>query len=891
MSDHASEHGSSEALDELQEWINALRSLVTYEGSGRAEQLLAKLDEEAQRLGLSISNTVNTPYRNTIPFDQGDVMPDDGKHLVRLTNFMRWNSIAIVMRGGKRDSSLGGHIASYASAAYLYEVGFQHFFNAASKDHGGDLVFMQGHSAPGIYARAFLEGRINENQLDGFRQEIFQDGLSSYPHPYLMKDFWQFPTVSMGLGPLMAIYQARFLKYMGHRGLLKTDNRRVWMYCGDGEMGEPESMGAITIAGREQLDNLIFVINCNLQSLDGPVCGNISIVQEFESSFRGAGWHVIKVLWGASWAPLFEKDTKGILQKRISELVDGEYQNYSAKDGAYMREHFFGKYPELLDLVADMTDEELKGLLDGGHDPAMIYSAYAQAVKHTGRPVVILIKTVKGYGMGGSGEALNIAHQSKKMTLDDLKSFRDRFDLPLTDDEVENLTYKKPDADSPEMQYLQEQRKKLGGYLPARNTNSEKLIVPQLSDFQAMLDGSGEKEFASTMAYIRILSVLLKDKNIKERIVPILADESRTFGMEGLFRQVGIYSVMGQQYEPVDRSQLMYYKQDQKGQLLQEGISESGAMASWIASATSYVNNQYPMIPFYIYYAMFGYQRFGDLVWAAGDMQAKGFILGALAGRTSLPGEGLQHQDSHNLLMFSFVPNCVSYDACFAYELAVIFQDGLKRMYEDQEQVFYYITLMNENYQHPPMPKGVEEGIKRGLYQFSKSKKKDAPRAQLIGAGTILREAIRAAEILEADFDVAADVWSATSLTELRRDIETVDRHNRLHPTGKPKQSYVASCFEKHEGPIIAATDYVKLHAEQIRPALQDRQYCVLGTDGFGRSDTREALRDFFEVNANMIAYTTLKALADEDKFSKTSLKAAMKKLGIDPKRPDPRTH
>jgi len=873
--------------EETLEWIDALRSVVEYESTERAQFILETLQNYAGRIGVPAAKGITTPYINTIPTQAEDQMPDDGVMFERLTNIMRWNAIAIVMRAGKVAKELGGHIASFAAAATLYEVGFQYFYHAATDNHGGDLVYVQGHSSPGIYARAFLEGRLSAKQLDGFRQEIFKDGVASYPHPWLMPDFWQFPTVSMGLGPLMSIYQAQFLKYLHHRGLANTENRKIWVYCGDGEMGEPESLGALYLAGREKLDNLIFVISCNLQRLDGPVFGNGQIIQEFEGIYRGNGWNVIKVIWGREWEQLFTKDKSGILLKRISELVDGEYQDYSAKDGAYIREHFFGKYPELLKLVEDMSDEELKAMHDGGHDVQKVYAAYSVASKHKGQPTVILAKTVKGFGMGHAGEALNVTHQTKKLDMDSLKAFRERFDLPLSEDDLEKLNYYKPKKDSSEDKYLHEQRKKLGGYLPSRCGDCDKLITPDLSALQTFLEGTGEREISTTMAFVRILVALLKDKNIKERVVPIVADESRTFGMEGLFRQVGIYAPFGQKYEPEDRKQLMYYREDEKGQLLQQGSSEAGAMSSWIAAATSYATNKVAMIPFYIYYSMFGFQRFGDLAWAAGDMRARGFIMGGTAGRTTLAGEGLQHQDGHNLLMFSFVPNCVSYDPTFAYELAVIIQDGLKRMYQDQEDVYYYITLMNENYVHPPMPKGVEKGIIKGMYLLKESSKKSEKHVQLLGSGTILREAIAAAEILEKDFGVAADIWSVTSFNELRKDVESVARHNRLQVEAKVKQSHVAKCLNGREGPVIAATDYIKLFAEQIRADVPN-EYYVLGTDGFGRSDTRVALRDFFEVDAKMIAYTALKALHDEGKLTKAKLVDAQKKLKIDPKRPEP---
>lgn len=869
---------------ETQEWKDALDSVLEFEGTDRAQFLLKTLMAYASQRGLQTSG-VNTPYINSILPGQETQMPNDLELFERLTNCMRWNAIAMVMRAGKVSTELGGHIASFGSIATLFEIGLQYFFHAETKDHGGDLIYFQGHSSPGIYARAYLEGRLTEQQLDGFRQEISKKGLSSYPHPWLMPNFWQFPTVSMGLGPLMAIYQASFLKYLHNRGFANTENRRVWIFCGDGELGEPESLGALNIAAREKLDNLIFVINCNLQRLDGPVWGNGQIIQEYEGVFRGAGWNVIKIIWGSGWDALFEKDKSGLLIKRMGELIDGEFQKMSANDGNYFREHFFGKYPELLDLVADLSDDDIKTkLLVGGHDPQKVYAAYAAAVAHTGQPTVILAKTVKGFGMGKSGEALNVSHQTKKMTLDDLKHFRERFGLALSDEQIENLNYYKPKSDSAEIQFLLKQREKLGGFLPSRNPESEKLKTPELKEFDALLAGSGDRDISSTMAFVRILSVLLKDPNIKDRIVPIVADESRTFGMEGLFRQIGIYAPQGQHYQPEDKHQLMYYREDAKGQLLQEGISEAGAMSAWIAAATSYSTNHVPMIPFYVYYSMFGFQRFGDLVWASGDMRARGFIMGGTAGRTTLAGEGLQHQDGHNFMMFSMVPNCVTYDPAFSYELAVIIQDGLRRMYAEQEDVFYYINIMNENYHHPSMPKNAEEGILKGIYLFSHVNTCDV---QLLGSGAILNEVIKASDLLAKEFNIHANVWSVTSFNELRKDMDTVARENRFNPGEKRQLCYVEKCLENNTVPVIAATDYMKLNANQIRPAIS-APYYVLGTDGFGRSDTRVALRDFFEVDASMIAYTALYALFESGKLDKKALLSAQKKLNIDTDRAEP---
>ncbi len=871
---------------EILEWYEALESVLEFNGVQQAQEILSRLNERAGQLGLSATTGVKTPYINTIALEAEAQLPDSGTVLQRLMDYMYWNAAAMVVKANKQFSELGGHIATYASIATLYEVGLNYFFRARSEQHGGDLVFFQGHSSPGIYARGFLEGRFTSDELDHFRQEINQPGLTSYPHPWLMPDFWQFPTVSMGLGPYQAIYQAHFLRYLHNRELQDTSERHVWCFCGDGEMGEPESVGALALAGRESLDNLTFVINCNLQRLDGPVFGNGQIIQELEGVFRGAGWHVIKVIWGSGWDALFAKDKSGLLLKRISELLDGEYQSYSAGGGAHLREHFFGKYPELLTLVADMSDEELSNLRDGGHDLQKVYAAYAVALSHKGQPTVVLAKTVKGYGMGSAGEAQNITHSQKKLSADALLYIRDRFQIPLTDEQVEKIEYYKPAEGGQELQYLRAQRKALGGYLPARHVDYAAPVIPPLNVFAAQLEGSGERKISTTMVYVRILSTLLKDKEIKKHIVPIVADESRTFGMEGLFRQIGINSPFGQLYEPEDKHLMMYYRQDKKGQLLQEGLSEAGAMSSWLAAATSYAVSGLPMIPFYIYYSMFGYQRVGDFVWAAGDMRARGFLLGATAGRTTLAGEGLQHQDGHNLLMFNAVPNCVSYDPTFGYELAVIIQDGLQRMYGDGEDVFYYITLMNENYLHPPMPEGAEEGIIKGMYLLQ-SGAAAKHRVQLLGSGTILCEVIKAAAILQ-EYDVAADIWSVTSFNELRRDIEHVERANLLNPEQK-QLSYVQQCLAENTSPVIAATDYIKIFPDQISRHVE-QPYYVLGTNGFGRSDRRVALRDFFEVDANYVAYTALKALFDQGDIEQSVLIAAQKKLKIDPNKPYPET-
>ncbi|HEU5449621.1 MAG TPA: pyruvate dehydrogenase (acetyl-transferring), homodimeric type, partial [Acidimicrobiia bacterium] len=848
---------------ETREWIEALDSVLDFEGAERAHFLLDELIGQGRRRGAPVPYSPNTPYLNTIPPAQEERHPGDRAIEHRIRSIIRWNELAIVLRANKESSELGGHIASFQSAATLYDVGQMWFWHAASDTHGGDLVYFQGHSSPGFYARAFLEGRLTEDQLNRFRQEVDGGGLSSYPHPWLMPDFWQFPTVSMGLGPLMAIYQARFLKYLGCRGITDTAARKVWAFLGDGETDEPESLGAISLAGRERLDNLIFVVNCNLQRLDGPVRGNGKIIQELESVFRGAGWNVIKVIWGVGWDRLIAKDNTGLLLQRMEECVDGEYQDFKSKDGAYVRKHFFGKYSELLELVADMTDDQIWELNRGGHDPNKIYAAYSAAVRHTGQPTVILAKTVKGYGMGEAGEGQNITHQQKKMAETSLRRFRDRFSLPIADEDLLEYPLIRLPEGGEEIKYLRERREALGGYLPVRRERSStSLPVPELAAFQAQLAGTGDREISTTMAFVRILNTLLRDKQIGSRVVPIVPDESRTFGMEGMFRQFGIFSQVGQLYQPEDANQLMYYREDQQGQMLQEGINEPGAMASWIAAATSYSSNDCPMIPFYIYYSMFGFQRVGDLAWAAGDIRARGFLLGGTAGRTTLNGEGLQHQDGHSHIFSSVIPNCVSYDPTFGYEVAVIIQDGLRRMYVEQEDVFYYLTLMNENYEHPPMPEGVEDGIRRGMYLFSAADglPGDAPRVQLLGSGTILREVIAAAELLASDFGVAADVGSVPSFTELRRDGLAAERWNMLHPLDDPRRSYVETCLAERPGPVVASTDYIRAFADQIRPFVP-RRYQVLGTDGFGRSDYRRKLRAHFEVDRHFVVLAALHAL------------------------------
>jgi pyruvate dehydrogenase E1 component len=875
---------------ETSEWLDSLRAVLHHQGPGRAAYLLARLTDEAYRVGVPVPSIVNTPYINTIPPEREAHADWDRDIEHRIRSVIRWNAVAIILRANKESSELGGHIASFQSAATLYDIGFGHFWHAPTDTHGGDLIYMQGHSAPGIYARAFIEGRLSEEQLLGFRQEANGKGLSSYPHPWLMPEFWQFPTVSMGLGPLMAIYQARFLKYLHGRGIADTSRRKVWAFMGDGEMDEPESLGAISLAGREGLDNLIFVINCNLQRLDGPVRGNGKIVQELEGNFRGAGWNVIKVLWGSGWDRLLAKDTSGLLRKRMEECVDGEYQDFKSKNGAYVRQQFFGKYPETAALVQDWTDDEIWGLRRGGSDPVKVYAAYASAAKHSGEPTVILAKTVKGYGMGEAGEGQMITHQQKKMGLEALRKFRDRFSIPVTDSNLEQIPFLTLPEGSPEQRYLQERRKQLGGSLPQRRRKSTSVAIPELSAFAAQLASTDEREVSTTMAFVRILNTLLRDKAIGRFVVPIVPDESRTFGMEGMFRQLGIFSQIGQLYKPQDADQLMYYREDKSGQMLQEGINEAGAMSSWIAAATSYSTSNVPMIPFYIYYSMFGLQRVGDLAWAAGDLRARGFLLGGTAGRTTLNGEGLQHEDGHSHLLAATIPNCVSYDPTFAYEVAVIIQDGLRRMFKDQEDVYYYITLMNENYPHPAMPKGVEDGIRRGMYLFHADiPTNKGPRVQLLGSGTILREVIAAADLLRKDFGVAADIWSCPSFNELRRDGLAAERWNLLHPTEPPRRSYVEECLAAHTGPVVAATDYMRAFAEQIRPYVPSRYLC-LGTDGFGRSDYRVALRKFFEVNRHYVAIAALKLLADEGAVPKAKVSEAITKYGIDPDSPPPWT-
>ena len=881
-------------VQETREWLDALEAVLDREGPERAHFLLERMIEKARRSGAYIPYSANTAYVNTIPAHLEVPSPGNAAYEERIRSYIRWNAMAMVVRANKHNppdgGGLGGHIASFASLATMIGTGMNHFWRAPHGDHGGDLIYFQGHSAPGLYGRAFLEGRLTEEQMSHFRQEVGGKGLPSYPHPNLMPEFWQFPTVSMGLGPLMSIYQARFLKYLHARGIADTSDRKVWVFCGDGEMDEPESLGAISLASREKLDNLIFVINCNLQRLDGPVRGNGKIIQELEGDFRGSGWNVIKLIWGSYWDPLLARDRDGILRRVMEESVDGEYQAYKAHDGAFVRKHFFGKHPKLLEMVSRMTDEDIWRLNRGGHDPHKVYAAFHAAFHHRGQPTVILVKTVKGYGMGRAGEAKNPTHQLKKLDTDSVREFRDRFNIPIPDERLEEIPFYKPDPESPEMKYMMERRRALGGSLPQRRTrSSESLAVPGLEMFQSVLEPIADREVSTTQAFVRVLTVLTRDKTLGPRVVPIVPDEARTFGIEGMFRQLGIYAPDGQKYTPVDKDQVMYYREDAAGQILQEGINEAGGFCSWIAAATSYATNDRIMIPFYIYYSMFGFQRVGDLAWAAGDMQARGFLLGGTAGRTALNGEGLQHQDGHSHVLSSTVPNCVSYDPAFAHEVAVIIHHGLKRMMQDQENVYFYLTLMNENYTHPGLRKGDEEGIVKGAYLLRAGPKKAGHRVQLLGSGTILREVLAAAELLENEWGVAGDVWSITSFTELRRDGLDCERWNLLHPADKPKQPYVTKLFDKTSGPLVAATDYIKLFADQIRAFVpKGRAYHVLGTDGFGRSDFRYRLREHFEVDRRFVALAALKSLAEEGAIPAKKVSEAIRKYGIDPSKTNP---
>ena len=877
---------------ETQEWLESMDSILENEGPDRAHFILEKLIDRARRSGTHLPFEAKTAYVNTIPPGQEPNMPGDQTIEARIRAAIRWNALVLVLRASKKDLELGGHIGSFASSAMLYDVGFNHFFRAASEKDGGDFIFAQGHISPGIYARAFMEGRLTESQMDNFRQECDGEGLSSYPHPHLMKDFWQFPTVSMGLGPLQAIYTARFLKYLTDRGIKDCSGQRVYCYLGDGETDEPESLGAIGLASREGLDNLTFVINCNLQRLDGPVRGNGKIIQELEGTFRGAGWEVVKVIWGSYWDALIARDTSGKLLQLMEETVDGEYQNCKAKGGKYTRENFFNKYPETAALVANMSDEDIYRLNRGGHDPVKVYAAYKKALETKGRPTVILAKTVKGFGLGASGEALNIAHNVKKMDVESIKHYRDRFNMPISDDQIEDLPFYKFPEDSPEFKYMKERREALGGSLPARRVKAEEsLEIPPLKIFDAILKGSGDREVSSTMTFVRVLNALLKDKKIGKRIVPIIPDEARTFGMEGLFRQVGIYANEGQKYIPQDADQVAYYREDKKGQVLQEGINELGAMASWVAAGTSYSTCNATTIPFYIYYSMFGFQRVGDLAWAAGDSQARGFLLGATAGRTTLNGEGLQHQDGHSHVQAGLIPNCVTYDPTYGYEVAVIVRDGLRRMYENDESIFYYMTLMNENYQHPALPeeKDIADQIIKGIYKLETvtPKKKAKANVQLMGSGTILQKVREAAQILSADYGISSDVYSVTSFNELARDGQDVTRWNMLHPESEQKQAYVSTVITKENGPAIAATDYIKSYSDQVRGFI-DTEYRCLGTDGFGRSDSRANLRTHFEVNAAYIVVAALFELANRGDIKRSVVTDAIKSFNIDTEKLNP---
>lgn len=876
---------------ETAEWIESLEAVIQNAGMERAQYILKMMSDHSTRTGAQIPYALTTPYRNTIPVTEEALMPGDLFMERRIRSLIRWNALVTVLRANLSSDELGGHISTFQSSATLYDVGFNYFWRAPSDKHPGDLIYIQGHSSPGIYARSYLEGRFDEQRLDNFRREVDGQGLSSYPHPYLMPDYWQFPTVSMGLGPLQAIYQAHVMRYLSARGLAVRGDRKVWAFLGDGEIDEPESLGAISLAGREQLENLIFVVNCNLQRLDGPVRGNSKIIQELEGVFRGAGWNVIKVVWGRLWDPLFARDKDGVMQRCLDETVDGEYQNCKANGGAYTREYFFGKYPELLEMVSDLSDEQIYQLNRGGHDPYKVYAAYHAAVQHKGQPTVILAHTVKGYGVGAKGEAQMGTHSLKKLDQQTLQKFRDRYAIPLNDDDLVNIPYYRPPADAPEIIYMQKRRAALGGYLPQRKSEFKALKVPTLSLFAKQLEGTGDREISTTMAFVRLLATLTKDKEVGSRVVPIVPDEARTFGMEGMFRQLGIYSSMGQLYEPVDSSQVMSYKEDKKGQMLEEGITEAGSIAAWIALATAYSNYDCPMIPFYIFYSMFGFQRIGDLCWAAGDIQARGFLLGATSGRTTLNGEGLQHQDGHSHLLAATIPNCISYDATFAYEVAVIIQDGMRRMYQEKEAIYFYLTLLNENYAHPEMPEGAQQGILKGMYLFQEAQactKGDQPlKVQLLGSGAILREILAAAQILREQYQVEADIWAVTSFNELAREGRAADRWNHLHPQQQPRLSYVSQCLRGRQGPAIAATDYMKNYADQIR-AWVPGPYAVLGTDGFGRSDSRHKLRKFFEVDRDFIVVTALDMLARQGEIEPAIVSAAIEQLGVDPEKSNP---
>ncbi len=890
MADHKQGPVSDPDPEETREWLEALEAVIEREGPQRAHHLLEALIDKSRRSGAYIPYSPNTAYVNTIPPQAEARSPGDHALEWRIRSLIRWNAIAMVVQANRAHDGVGGHIASFASAATLYDVGFNHFWRGPEHASGPDLLYIQGHCAPGIYARAFLEGRLSEAQLKNFRAEVDGQGLSSYPHPWLMPDFWQFATVSMGLGPIQAIYQARLMKYLHNRGLADMADRKVWCFCDDGEMDEPESLGAIDIAAREKLDNLIFVVNCNLQRLDGPVRGDGKIIQELEGSFRGAGWNVIKVIWGALWDPLLAQDADGHLLRLMDETVDGEYQAYKAKGGRYTRDEFFGKYPETARMVERLSDEDISRLNRGGHDPHKVYAAYHRAVNAPdGRPTVILAKTVKGYGMGEAGEGQNITHQQKKMGEQALKEFRDRFEIPISDEQLADTPFYMPAEDSEELRYLRERRKALGGHLPSRRRHSEPLEIPPLETFKRQLEGTGERSISTTMAFVQLLQTLIRDKNVGHRVVPIVPDEARTFGMEGMFRQLGIYSVVGQKYKPEDSDQLAFYREDVKGQVLEEGITEAGAMSSWLAAATAYANHATPLIPFYIYYSMFGFQRIGDLAWAAGDMRARGFLLGGTAGRTTLNGEGLQHEDGHSHIIASTIPNCRAYDTTFAYEIAVIVHEGMRLMYAENQDHYYYLTLENENYQHPAMPEGIEADIMKGLYPFARQDQPGEKHVRLLGCGAIFREILAAAELLQQDWEVSADIWAAPSLVELMRDGQMVERWNRLHPDEEPRLSHVEHCLGDSDAPVIAATDYQRTYAEFIRPYVA-APYYTLGTDGYGRSDTREKLRDFFEVDRRWITVSALSALAKAGVIERSVVRQAIERYGIDPEKPHPTT-
>ena len=888
--------GDAEDIDpfETEEWLAALDDVLDKEGTERANFLLQRLSARLTKTGAQLPYAITTPYRNTIPSHREAPMPGDLFMDRRIRSLIRWNALAMVLRANRKDGSLGGHVSSFASSATLYDVGFNYFFRGPESDSPGDLIYFQGHSSPGIYARSFLEGRLTEAQLDNFRRDVDGKGLSSYPHPYLMPDYWQFPTVSMGLGPMMAVYQAYLMKYLSDRGLVPSSERKVWAFLGDGECDEPEVLGCLSLAGRESLDNLVFVVNCNLQRLDGPVRGNGKIIQELEGYFRGAGWNVIKVIWGRHWDPLFANDKAGEMQHRMDEAVDGEYQNYKARGGAYTREHFFGVSEDLLKLVEHLSDDDIMRLNRGGHDPFKVYAAYHAAVNHKGAPTVILAKTVKGYGMGDAGESENTSHQVKKLDFEGLKHFRDRFDVPLTDEQLQEVPYYRPPEGSAELAYLRKRREELGGPIPRRTEVQEKLKIPPLETFKALLEGSGDREISTTMAFVRFLGTLVRDREIGKRVVPIIPDEARTFGMEGMFRQLGIYSSQGQLYEPQDSGEIAAYRESKDGQVLEEGINEAGAFSAWLAAATSYSSHHVTLIPFYIFYSMFGFQRVGDLAWAAGDSQARGFLLGGTAGRTTLNGEGLQHQDGQSHLMASALPNCLAYDPAFGYELAVILHTGLKRMFEKGEKRFYYVTVMNENYMHPPMPQGAEKGIVRGIYRLQRFGLEDgespSPKhVRLLGSGTILREVLAAAESLLETHGITSDVYSVTSFTELARDGADTERWNLLHPAEEPRTSYVQQVLGKSDAPVIASTDYVRAHAGQIATWI-DAPYYPLGTDGFGRSDTRQRLREFFEVDRRFVSLAALSGLARRQVIPAADVDAAIKSLALAADSTPPRT-